>query len=57
VTKLGGNANNGTNAGAAYWNLNNSSANTNQNIRSHSSWFKILDYDNFGSCQNINYIS
>ena len=57
VAKLGSNTNNGTNAGATYWNLNNSSGNLNQNIRSHSSCFKILKYGNFGTGQNINYIS
>jgi hypothetical protein len=29
---LGGNWNNGTNAGLSYWNLNNASSNTNINI-------------------------
>lgn len=29
---LGGNANNGSNAGGFYWNLNNGSGNANQNI-------------------------
>ena len=32
VTILGRNANNGTNAGAFYWNLNNDSGNLNRNI-------------------------
>jgi hypothetical protein len=32
VAKLGRNANNGTNAGYFYWNLNNTSRNLNQNI-------------------------
>ena len=34
VTNFGGNANNGTNAGAWNWNLNNDSGNSNQNIGS-----------------------
>jgi hypothetical protein len=41
VAKLGGNANNGTNAGVAYWNLNNSSGNTNQNIASQVSLLNV----------------
>jgi hypothetical protein len=32
VTILGRNANNGTNAGTFYWNLNNDSGNLNRNI-------------------------
>lgn len=32
VTKLGANWNNGLNAGAFYWNLNNASSNRNRNI-------------------------
>ena len=32
VTILGRNANNGTNAGTFYWNLNNDSGNRNRNI-------------------------
>lgn len=34
-THLGGNANNGANAGAFYWNVNNSSSNSNRNIGAH----------------------
>jgi len=34
VAKLGGNANNGSNAGLFYWNLNNDSLNDNVNIGS-----------------------
>jgi hypothetical protein len=32
VACFGGNANNGTNTGTWYWNLNNDSGNANQNI-------------------------
>lgn len=32
VARFGGNANNGTNAGGFYWNLNNASSNRNRNI-------------------------
>jgi len=32
VTHFGGNANNGTNTGAFYWNVNNDSSNRNRNI-------------------------
>jgi len=32
VTHFGSNANNGTNAGTFYWNVNNSSSNANRNI-------------------------
>ena len=35
VTHLGGNANNGSNAGSFYWNLNNDSSNRNRNIGAH----------------------
>lgn len=45
-THLGGNANNGSQAGVFYWNVNNSSGNANRNIGSHvcpqSSAVKIL---------------
>ena len=34
VAKLSGNANNAANAGAFYWNLNNTSSNDNVNISS-----------------------
>lgn len=34
-THLGGNANNGSQAGVFYWNVNNSSGNANRNIGSH----------------------
>lgn len=34
VAHFSGNANNGTNAGTFYWNLNNSSSNANRNIGS-----------------------
>lgn len=34
-THLGGNANNGANAGVFYWNLNNDSSNRNRNIGAH----------------------
>lgn len=34
-TIFGGNANNGVNAGAFYWNLNNDSGNRNRNIGAH----------------------
>jgi hypothetical protein len=40
VTLIGGNANNGTNAGAFYWNLNNDSGNANQNIGCRLSCYK-----------------
>ncbi len=36
VTHVDGNWNNGLNTGPLYWNLNNSSANVNQNIGTHS---------------------
>jgi hypothetical protein len=35
VAQLGSNWNNGTNTGAFYWNLNNSSGNRNYNISAH----------------------
>jgi hypothetical protein len=35
-THLGGNANNGVNAGVFYWNLNNDSSNRNRNIGAHA---------------------
>lgn len=35
LTHFGGNANNGANAGAFYWNLNNDSGNRNRNIGAH----------------------
>ena len=35
VTILGGNANNGLNAGVTYWNVNNSSGNRNRNKSGH----------------------
>lgn len=35
VALFGGNANNGTNAGRFYWNLNNASSNANRNIGAH----------------------
>ena len=35
VATFGGNANNGTNAGTWYWNLNYDSGNVNQNIGTH----------------------
>lgn len=35
VTHFGSNANNGTNAGGFYWNLNNDSSNSNRNIGTH----------------------
>lgn len=34
-THFGGNANNGSNAGTFYWNLNNDSSNRNRNIGTH----------------------
>jgi len=39
VAKLSGNANNGTNAGTFYWNLNNTSSNDNVNISAQLSLF------------------
>ena len=54
VVKLGGNTNNGANAGVTYLNADNASSNLNRNISSHLSCFKVLNYDNLGSCQNIN---
>jgi len=44
VTKLGRNANNGLNAGVAYWNVNNSSGNRNHNIGSHLALHALLIY-------------
>lgn len=35
VAHFGSNANNGTNAGSFYWNLNNASSNRNRNIGTH----------------------
>lgn len=35
-THFGGNADNGSNAGAFYWNLNNDSSNRNRNIGAHA---------------------
>ena len=52
VATFGGNANNGTNAGTWYWNLNYDSGNANQNIgnerkaksiTSYHGWFKHSD--------------
>lgn len=37
---FGGNANNGTNAGGFYWNLNNGSGNVNQNIGARLYFFE-----------------
>jgi len=51
VAMLGGRASSGgACAGVAYWNLNNSSGNTNQNIAGQLSCFKVLNYDNLSSC-------
>lgn len=35
ITQLGGNWNNGSNAGSFYWNVNNSVSNRNRNISGH----------------------
>jgi len=58
VAKLSGNANNGTNAGVTYWNMNNSSSNDNVNISSQLSLYIIFKkYKNHASWQNINKVS
>ena len=47
VAKLSGNANNGTNAGTFYWNLNNTSSNVNVNISSQLNLFqKVIKFYN-----------
>lgn len=56
VTQLGSNWNNSTNSGSFYWNLNNSSSNSNRNISCHLVHaIKKLTYLTYypGSCQNI----
>ena len=53
VSLLGSNANNSAKAGVFYWNLNNDSANINQNIGGQLSLFqKIFRHKNFASWQN-----
>jgi len=54
VGALGGNANNGANAGVTYWNLNNSSGNDNANISGQLSLLYFKGYKNHASWQNIN---
>jgi len=51
VAFFGGNANNGTNAGAFNWNLNNDSGNANQNIGTQLYFLNALNI--LASWQNI----
>ena len=42
VTQLGSNWNNSTNSGSFYWNLNNSSGNSNRNQGSHLAYASMI---------------
>lgn len=53
VPHFGSNANNGTNAGAFYWNLNNSSGNANRNIGTQVSHLNLFRCDRPTSWSNI----
>lgn len=50
---MGGNANNGTNAGTFYWNVNNDPSNRNRNIGTRMS-LKLKYLNNLTSWSNMN---
>jgi len=52
VAHFGSNANNGTNAGTFYWNLNNSGSNANRNIATQVNHLKLTGCDHPASWPN-----
>lgn len=53
VLLVGGNANNGTNAGPFYWNANNAASNTNANISGQLCFIFVLAQKILASWQKI----